>query len=141
MKVRDVMSKNVASVNPEASVEDIAKIMKDMNVGSVPVCEGNKVIGIVTDRDIVLRDMAVNNGTKNVQAKEVMTVGLSTVSPDMDVHEAANLMSEKQIRRVPVVEGEELVGIVALGDLAVRSKLEDNAGEALSSISHPTQRF
>lgn len=138
MKVREVMSKNVASVNPDTSVEEIAKIMKDMNIGSVPVCEGNKVIGIVTDRDIVIRDLAMNKGTKNVQAKDVMTVGLSTVEPDMDIHEAANLMSEKQIRRVPVVEGEELVGIVALGDLAVRTKLEDNAGEALSDISHPT---
>lgn len=141
MKVREVMSKNVASVDPNTSVEDIAKIMKDMNIGSVPVCEGNKVVGIVTDRDIVIRDLAINKGSKSIKARDIMTVGLSTVEPDMDIHDAANLMSEKQIRRIPVVESGNLVGIVALGDLAVRNKLEDNAGEALSSISHPTNNL
>lgn len=138
MKVGEVMSKNIAAVNPDTPVEDIAKVMKDMNIGSVPVCEGDKVIGIVTDRDIVIRNIAVGKGGNNVQAKDVMTSGISTVDPNTDIHEAANLMADKQVRRLPVVEDGRLVGIVALGDIAVRSKLEDNAGEALSDISKPT---
>jgi CBS domain-containing protein len=138
MKVQEVMSKNVATVDSNTSLVDVAKIMYKMNVGSLPVVEGNKVIGIVTDRDIVLRDIAQGKNPQNSKVKDVMTSGLSTASPDMDIHDAARLMAEKQIRRLPVVENESLVGMLAIGDIAVRSKLEDDAGMALSDISIPT---
>jgi CBS domain-containing protein len=138
MKVQDVMSKNVATVNLETPLTEVAKLMYEMNVGSVPVVDGNKVVGIVTDRDIVIRDVAQGKNPQNATAKDVMTSGLSTATSDMDVHQAAKLMADKQIRRLPVVDNGSLVGMLAIGDLAVRSKLEDDAGKALSDISVPT---
>lgn len=138
MQVRDIMSKNVASVDPNTPIVEVAKIMKNMNIGSVPVCRDGKVLGIVTDRDIVLRNIAMGKDINQVKAQDVMTMGLSTTSPDTDIDDAARIMSEKQIRRLPVVENEKIIGMVALGDLAVRNRYEDNAGEALSDISKPT---
>jgi CBS domain-containing protein len=138
LKVKEMMSSNVMSVDPETSVIDIAKIMKDNNIGSVPVVKDNKVIGIVTDRDIVLRDTALAKDNKTLKAKDVMSHGITIASSEMDIHDAADLMAEKQIRRLPVVENDKLVGMLALGDLAVRPVLEDNAGEALNEISKPT---
>lgn len=137
MKVNEFMSKDVVSVSPDTPVIEIARIMKDKNIGSVPVVKDNKVIGIVTDRDIVLRDVAMAKDINKVTAKEVMTYGVSTVTPETEIHEAARIMSQKQIRRLPVVENNRLVGMLALGDVAVHSKLEDDAGEALSDISKP----
>lgn len=138
MQVKELMSKNIASVTPDTPIVEVAKIMKKMNIGSVPVCDGDKVIGILTDRDIVLRDVAMGKNVEGVTAKDVMTVGISTAEPEMDIHEAARLMSDKQVRRLPVVDDDRLVGMLALGDIAVRTKLEDNAGDALSDISKPT---
>jgi CBS domain-containing protein len=138
MQVKELMSKNIATVTPDTPITEVAKTMKDMNIGSVPVCEGDKVIGILTDRDIVLRDIAMGKNIEGVTAKDVMTAGVSTAKPEMDIHEAARLMSEKQVRRLPVVDNDRLVGMLALGDIAVRTKLEDNAGDALSDISKPT---
>ena len=138
MKVKEMMSRSVMSVDPDTSVIDIAKIMKDNNIGSVPVVKGNKVIGIVTDRDIVLRDTALAKDNQTLKAKDVMSQGISTASPEMDIHDAADIMAKKQIRRLPVVENDKLVGMLALGDLAVRTTLEDNAGEALNEISKPS---
>lgn len=138
MQVKELMSKNIASVTPDTPIVEVAKIMKKMNIGSVPVCDGDKIIGILTDRDIVLRDVAMGKNVEGVTAKDVMTVGISTAEPEMDIHEAAKLMSDKQVRRLPVVDDDRLVGMLALGDIAVRTKLEDNAGDALSDISKPT---
>lgn len=138
MQVRDVMSKNIASVSPDTPVRDVALIMKNMNIGAVPVCKGDRLVGILTDRDIVVRELSIDSNLGNVKAEDVMTVGLTTAAPNMDVHEAANLMADKQIRRLPVVENGSLIGMLALGDLAVRSKLNDDAEEALSDISKPT---
>lgn len=138
MQVKELMSKNIASVTPDTPIVEVAKIMKKMNIGSVPVCDGDRIIGILTDRDIVLRDVAMGKNVEGVTAKDVMTVGISTAEPEMDIHEAAKLMSDKQVRRLPVVDDDRLVGMLALGDIAVRTKLEDNAGDALSDISKPT---
>jgi CBS domain-containing protein len=132
------MSKNVATVTSNTSLVDVAKIMYKMNIGSVPVVEGNKVTGIVTDRDIVLRQIAQGKNPGNSTVEDVMTSGISTATPEMDVHDAIRLMSEKQVRRLPVVENDSLVGMLAIGDVAVRSKLEDDAGVALGGISVPT---
>ncbi|TDT60889.1 CBS domain-containing protein [Fonticella tunisiensis] len=138
MKVKDVMSSDVAYVSPDTPVTEIARIMKEKNIGSVPVCENKRAVGIVTDRDIVIRDVAMGKGLNNVKARDVMSTGLSVTTPETDIHEAAKMMADKQIRRLPVVDNGKLVGILAIGDLAVREKLEDNAGEALSDISKPT---
>lgn len=138
MQVKDLMSKNVAAVSPETSIEEVAKKMKEMNIGSVPVCESGRVVGIVTDRDIVIRELAQGKNPVTAKVRDVMSGGVSTASPDMDVHDAAKIMSDRQIRRLPVVENERLVGMLAIGDMAVRTKLEDDAGEALSDISQPS---
>ena len=138
MKVKELMSTNIASVSPNTSIADIARSMKRNNVGSVPVCKGGKVVGIVTDRDIVLRQIAMDKNLENSKAEDVMTSGISSAHPDMDIHDAAKLMSDMQIRRLPVIDNGNLVGMLALGDIAVHSRLEDNAGAVLGDVSEPT---
>lgn len=135
MKVKELMTTNVMTVSKSSSVKEAANYMKNLNVGSVPVCDdNNKIVGMVTDRDIVLRN--VTEGlSPNSSIDNVMTQNVTTVTPDTDVHEAARLMSEKQIRRLPVVENGNVIGILSIGDLAVKNILVDDAGEALSGIS------
>lgn len=138
MKVKEIMTKSVASLKPEDSIKAAAEIMREYNVGSVPVCDNaNNVIGIITDRDIVLRSVADEQSTRQV-VRDVMTSNPVLGNPDMDIHDAARVMSERQIRRLPIVENKSLVGIVALGDIAVEPKLQDNAEDALNNISRPS---
>lgn len=136
MKIRDIMSRQIASLNSDDSVEKAAQLMKAYNVGSVPICAQNSVIGIVTDRDIALRAVA-NGDDGNQEIREVMTANPVVGTPDMDVDDAVRLMSEKQIRRLPIVENNALVGMVSLGDISVEPKLQDNAEIALKNISKP----
>ncbi|SHH87636.1 CBS domain-containing protein [Sporanaerobacter acetigenes] len=139
MKVKDIMTTNVQCANQSTTLEEVANKMKSLNVGSIPVCDsGNRLLGIVTDRDMVVRGLSQGLQSQAV-AKDVMTVNPVTVSPDTDVNEATRLMSEHQIRRIPVVENGTLVGILAIGDMAVRDRLTDEAGNALSSISEPSR--
>lgn len=138
MKIKDIMTNDVVSVKLETPVTEITKIIKDNNVGSVPVCDGQRVVGIVTDRDIVLRGIAMDKDINTLKAKDVMTAKVTTVDSSSDVNSASNIMAEKQIRRLPVVDGNNLVGIVSIGDIAVRNSLQDNAGDALSDISKPS---
>ena len=137
MKVKEIMSKDVASLNTDDSVERAAQLMKQYDVGSIPVCRQKKVIGIVTDRDIAVRSIAVGGNTKQQKVQEIMSSDPAVGNPDMDVDEAAKVMSQKQIRRLPIVENNSLVGIVALGDISVKPELQDNAEEALKNISKP----
>lgn len=138
MKIKDIMTNDVVSVKLETPVTEITKIIKDNNVGSVPVCDGQRVVGIVTDRDIVLRGIAMDKDINTLKAKDVMTAKVTTVDSSSDVNSASNIMAEKQIRRLPVVDGNNLVGIVSIGDIAIRNSLQDNAGDALSDISKPS---
>lgn len=135
MKVRDVMTQQVDWVAPTASIVEIARLMKNKDVGSIPVCEDKKVIGMITDRDIVLRVVAEGAISESKMAKDIINSQVITVTADQDVHEAAHLMSEYQIRRLPVVEQGKLIGIVALGDLAIEKIHVNEAGDALSDIS------
>ncbi|WP_085992563.1 CBS domain-containing protein [Oceanobacillus senegalensis] len=137
--LRDIMSQNVMTVNETQSVQEAAGIMSQYNVGAVPVVNNSgQMVGIVTDRDITLRTTAQgqNAGTpvSQVMTGQKMVEG----TPDMDVHQAANLMAQQQIRRLPVVENGQLVGMVALGDLAVQNQYANEAEQALSSISTPS---
>jgi CBS domain-containing protein len=138
MKVKEIMTKDVATLNPEDTVERAAQLMREYNIGSVPVCNSENVIGVITDRDIALRSVAEGGNGRNQTVREVMSSNPVLINSETDVHEAARIMSERQVRRLPVVENNNLVGIVSLGDLAVESILQDNAGEALSNISEPT---
>ena len=137
MKVKDIMTKNVASVKPDASVSEAAGLMQRYNVGSIPVCDDNGVVGIVTDRDIVMRNVTVGSDPGSTPVSSIMTTNVTTVSPDTDVDELGVIMSQKQVRRVPVVDSNNLVGIVALGDLAVDNRFDTEASEALTEISKP----
>lgn len=136
MKLKEIMSTQIACVSQNDSIEKAAQLMKQYNVGSIPVCSQNNVVGIVTDRDIALRSVA--SGQFNQSIGEIMTKNPVTGTPDMDVHDAARIMGEKQIRRLPVVENNSLVGIVSLGDISVEPRLQDNAEQALKNISQPT---
>ncbi len=137
MKVKDIMSKQVACVNSNDPVEKAAQLMKQYNVGSIPVCSQNNVIGIVTDRDLALRSIAGGQNAKQQRVQDVMSSNPVTGTPEMDVHEAAKIMGERQIRRLPIVENNKMVGIVALGDISVEPQLQDNAEQALKNISQP----
>ena len=137
MQVKDVMTKNVASLNPEDSVERAAQLMDEYNIGSIPVCNAEKVIGIITDRDIACRCVAKGENTKNQKVREVMTSNPVVMNSDADIHDAVRIMGERQIRRIPIVDNNNLVGMVSLGDLAVEPQISDNAEEALKNISEP----
>ena len=138
MIVRDIMSNDIVSLNSEESIERAAQIMKQFDVGSIPVCNQEKLIGIVTDRDITLRSVASGNSNQQ-KICDVMTSNPVTGTPDMDIQDAARIMSEQQIRRLPIVQNDNLVGIVSLGDISLEPKLQNNAEEALKNISEPTK--
>jgi len=139
LKIKDIMTKNVAYLNPQATIVDAAKMMEQYNIGSVPVCDQSGVVGIITDRDIVVRNIAQGKASQNTIVKDVMTANVTTVSSDMDVNEASRIMSQQQIRRLPVVENNKVVGMVSLGDLAVDDRFYEEASEALSDISFPAR--
>ena len=137
MKVKDLMTTSITSVRPETSILQVARQMKQENVGAIPVCnDRGEVLGIVTDRDIVVR--AVSNENAHLQAKDIMTAHLIFTSPNMNTHEAALLFAKYQVRRLPVVENNKIVGMLSLGDLARKSIYVDEAGDALSAISKPS---
>ncbi|OPZ86478.1 MAG: Hypoxic response protein 1 [Firmicutes bacterium ADurb.Bin419] len=139
MKVREKMTKNVGYVNPSNTVVEAAQLMQKLNVGSVPVFDQNKVVGVVTDRDIVVRNVAHGKIPQDTKVQDVMTSQVTTVTPDMDVDEVTRIMAQQQIRRVPVVENNQLVGILALGDMATDYRFDTEASEALTEISKKTK--
>ena len=134
MNIRDVMTPNPSCVTPEDSIQNAARIMRDMDTGAVPVVENGRPVGIVTDRDIVVRGVA-EDGQLNRPVREIVTGSIVCASPDMSTREAADLMSEHQVRRLPVVENERLVGIVSIGDLAVKEGKDRRIGDTLQDIS------
>lgn len=141
MILNDIMSREIASLKSDDSIEKAAQLMKQHNVGSIPICNQNKLIGIVTDRDIALRSVAVGQNSKQLRVSDIMTSNPVTGSPNMDVHDATKIMSDNQIRRLPIVENNNLVGMVALGDISVEPTLQDNAEEALKNISQSNNNF
>lgn len=139
MKVKDIMTKNVAYINPDSTVTEAAQLMQKHNVGSIPVCDQSGVIGVVTDRDIVVRNVAHGTDPHTTPVKNVMTSQVTTVAPDMDLSQVSDIMSKNQIRRIPVVENKTLVGIVALGDIAADGRFDTEASDTLTDISKPSR--
>ncbi|HWK21526.1 MAG TPA: CBS domain-containing protein [Ureibacillus sp.] len=137
--VKDIMTKDIKVCTPHDSVTAAAKIMREFECGSVPVCENNKVVGIITDRDIVINVVADGKDTNSVHCHDCMTSDVVTCSSDTDIHECARIMSQHQIRRIPVVENENIIGIIAIGDLAKENIYINEAGQALSDISEHSQ--
>lgn len=138
MKVKDIMTKQVANLNPGDTVEHAAELMRQYNVGSIPICNGEKVIGIITDRDIAIRSVADGENSKIQKVKDVMTSNPVCGNGEMDIDDVSRIMSENQIRRLPIIENRNLVGIVSLGDFAVEPKAMDEAADALTEISVPS---
>lgn len=138
MKVRDIMTKNVETVPESTSLKEAAELMKRLNVGVIPIVNGTQVVGLITDRDIVVRSTAMGHDPNEVTVSDVMTKGMEYVYQDQDVKEAAKLMADKQIRRLPVLDRQmQMVGILSLGDLSVDSENDKRAGETLEDISKP----
>ena len=134
MNIREVMTPNPRSVSPSDSIQNAAAIMRDEDAGAVPVVDNGRAVGIVTDRDIVVRVVA-EGGQLNGPVRDIVSRSLVSASPDMSTREAADLMSEYQIRRLPVVENDRLVGIVSIGDLAVKEGKDGRIGDTLQHIS------
>jgi CBS domain-containing protein len=133
MQVRDVMSTNVESCSNQDSLSTVASRMQNSDIGALPVVENNQIVGMITDRDMVIRGLTNGNGNDTIQ--NVMSNNIITISPTASLEEASQLMSRHQIRRLPVVENGSLVGMISLGDLAIRDQANQNAGQALSQIS------
>lgn len=132
--IQDIMSTDCVTVSPQDNIYEIAVKMKQNDIGFIPVVEGRKLIGVVTDRDLVIRGYAEKH-SGSTAVEEVISKDVTTVEPGTSVDEAAKLMARQKIRRLPVVSNGELVGVVAIADMAVREIFVNEAGEALSEIS------
>ena len=139
MLVKDIMTYEVEVVAPGDTLEQVARKMEVLDVGPLPVCEGDRVVGMVTDRDITVRATAAGCDPKTTLVSEAMTHDIVCCYEDQDVQEAAKLMKEKQIRRLLVMSrADDLVGIVSLGDLATEAGGQAQPGEVLKKVSEPT---
>ena len=131
MNISEVMTTNVATLDVKSTAADAANVMKEQDIGDVVVTDGNRIRGIVTDRDIVVRAVAENRNPQDVLLSEIISDDLVTLSPQDSVDDAVRLMAERALRRLPVVEDGKPVGIVTLGDLAVAR----DPNSALADIS------
>lgn len=139
MKIKDIMTPRAQCVAPATTLAEAARMMREIDVGALPVCDNDRLSGMITDRDIVLRGVAEKVDPATTEVRAVMTPGIAYVFEDQEVAEAARIMEERQVRRLPVLNREKrLVGIVALGDMAVDAGTEIS-GEALREISEPSQ--
>ena len=134
--IRDFMTPNPEFVSERDSVRDVARIMKDRDTGVVPVVEGKKIIGLITDRDIVVRGIADGKDCTTLRVGDVMTKHVRAVREDTLVSEVLDLMANAEIRRVPVVNGnQELVGIVSSGDISTNTNQDGKVGKTIEKIS------
>ena len=118
MKVRRCMCENVCQVTPETNIKEVAKLMQENKVGCIPVCNDNKVCGIVTDRDLVLRGMACGKNIDTTKVSDIMTCNPCTCKEDDDIEKAEDLMAENQIKRIPVCDNNNnIVGMLSIGNL------------------------
>lgn len=133
-KVHEIMTTDVECCTLLDNMYEVAVKMKEWDVGAIPIVDNEKLVGMITDRDIVLRGVAEKN-PGSTKVEKIMSSEMITISPDATSEQASTLMAEHQIRRLPVVENEKLVGIVSLGDFAIRKLSDEQAGKALSEIS------
>jgi CBS domain-containing protein len=133
-QLKEIMTKNVDYCTVLDNVYEAAVKMRDDHVGAIPVCENDKLVGMITDRDIVVRGVAEKKPNAS-KITDVMSDNIITGTPDMSVDDAIDLMMKHEIRRLPIVEKDRLVGIISLGDLAIHRSTNDQAGVILSDIS------
>jgi CBS domain-containing protein len=139
-QICDVMTRDVRVVSPDDTLQRVAQCMDELNVGAVPVVDGDKLVGMVTDRDITVRAVAQGRPVDSTPAREVMSAHVRWCYEDQDVDDVLDEMRDVQIRRVPVVDRDhKLVGIVSLGDLAERGGQQPRVAETLKDISTPSQ--
>jgi CBS domain-containing protein len=136
MKVRDIMTSDVASLAPSNTITEVAQQMRLLNVGSLPLVQSERLVGVITDRDIVLRFVADGLDPQQERADLHMSRDPVTIAPDATTDQASQVMARAQIRRLPVVENGRLVGYLALGDLALQDR-DRRVGETLEQISEP----
>lgn len=140
MKVGDIAMRETYCASPTMSLNEIASMMKRHGVGAMPVCDGDELVGMITDRDIVISCVAAGMGAAACQAKEFMTSNPITVTPESDLEEVARVMAREQVRRLPVIEEGCLVGMLSLGDISMALQGNDSlVAETLRKISTPTQ--
>ena len=136
MDLKELMTTDVKVIHPDAILKDAAAIMDDVDVGALPVCDGDRLVGIITDRDIVIRSISAGQDPNSTRVRDAMTSPVIYCFEDQTVDEVAKMMEDKQIRRLPVLNRDKrLVGIVALGDIAVEPAEEKLGGEILAKVS------
>lgn len=138
MKIRDIMTSNVRCIEPDTSLREAATLMSDLDVGALPICDHDRLAGMLTDRDIAVKAVARGCDPALTPARDAMTEGIVFIYDDQEVGEAARLLETKHIRRLPVLNHQKrMVGIVSLGDLAVNAS-EALGGEVLKEVSRPS---
>jgi CBS domain-containing protein len=138
MDVNEIMTQDAECTRPDATIREAAERMKALGVGSLPVCDDERLVGMLTDRDIIVRSVSEGRDPKQTRVRDAMTPDVVYCFDDQSVEEAAEIMRKKQIRRLPVLNRDkDLVGILSLGDVAVETGNPQLAGSALESISEP----
>jgi len=139
MLLKEIMTHNVEAISPGDTLEQAAQKMAELDVGPLPVCEDDRIVGMITDRDITVRATAAGCDPKTTLVHDAMSQEITCCYEDQDVQDAARLMKEKQIRRLLVMNrADDLVGIVSLGDLATEAGGQGQPGEVLKEVSEPT---
>lgn len=136
MKVQELMTREPSTLAPTATIGEAATIMRQDDCGSVPVVEDGRLVGIITDRDIVIRAIAAGKDPRTCRVSEVMTADPVTVAPDASVDEAQRIMADRQVRRLPVVDDGRLVGLIVIGQVARR----DDAGDVGRTLKEVSER-
>ena len=140
MQLKEVMTPEVEVIQPEATLQQAAAKMRRLNIGPLPVCDGDRLIGMLTDRDITVRAVAEGCDPNTTTVREAMTPDIAYCFDDQDVQDAVQLMERYQIRRLPILNRDKrLVGMVSLGDLAVSSGEPTQVGETLKQVSEPAE--
>jgi CBS domain-containing protein len=140
MKIKEIMTRDVEVIQPDATIQEAAQKMKDLDVGAIPVCDGRRLKGMITDRDITIRATAMGADPSSTRVKETMTSEIYYCFENTSIDDAAILMMEKQIRRLPVInDDKDLIGIVSLGDISVDVEDDEFSGATLEEISKPSK--
>jgi len=138
--VKDLMTRDVVFLTPNQTVVEAAKKMKALNVGVIPIADNDqRLLGLITDRDIVIRVIAEDRDPAKAKLQDYATMDPVAAQPEWRIQDAARMMEEYQIRRLPVVENGKLTGILSLGDLAVQQPSEQLSGKVLEAVSEPAQ--
>ncbi|MGH7767265.1 MAG: CBS domain-containing protein [Candidatus Binatia bacterium] len=140
MNIAEIMTRDPEIIRPDTVLKQAAETMKRLDVGLLPVCDGRRLVGMLSDRDITIRATAAGLDPAKTRAEQVMTKEVAYCFEDKEVDEAVKLMEKKQIRRLPIVDKEKrLVGVISLGDVAVRTGDPELAGEAVTEVSKPAK--